>query len=452
MSTVGSLLKADAVDQQLLVAASGIAVRPASAAPEALSQDETSISPAGRLRSATQAVRDEVDSLAQAQVWQAQRVVSSAPQQVQASGSGAGVGSREVKVQALASAQVTSTPAFSSLSTVVGIGTLSIEMGKWSSSSSTFATNPNWPKASVSLGDRDNTLERVRDRINAAGVGVVAAVVSDATGSRLVLSAASTGADNGFRIQADPADVGAPAAAGNALAQFGFDPASVAGAGQGMQLVQAAQDAQLTLDGRALSSASNVVDDAESGLRLNLQATTPSAVRLDVQADDELIQRRLQALAAGSQDLMSQARQPDRPDDPGTRQARQAANEALDTLRSSLNGPDAATWQDLGLSWDEQAGVRQQAVSWTDERRQQAQAMFAALQQRWPDATAEAPALPPTPHARPDATPDAPPAATAVTAEATSTSPAVVQRNRQRLQEQYDAAPGDLARQDLAVS
>jgi Flagellar hook-associated protein 2 C-terminus len=273
-------------------------------------------------------------------------------------------------------------------------------------------------------------------------------VVSDATGSRLVLSAASTGADNGFRIQADPADVGTPALTGNHLGQFGFDPAVVAGAGQGMQLVQAAQDAQLTLDGRPLSSASNVVDDAESGLRLNLQATTPSAVRLDVQADDDLIQHKLQALGSGSQDLMAQALQPDRPDDPGTRQARQAAGEVLDTLRSSLGGPDAAAWQAMGLSWDEQAGVRLQDVTWTDELRQQAQSMFAALQQRWPQATAEAQQRAPTPALPPTALP----ATAAEVPGASSASAAVVQRNRQRLLEQYDPAPGDLARQDLAVS
>jgi hypothetical protein len=89
--------------------------------------------------------------------------------------------------------QSDSAATLSSLSIAIGIGvdidTLDIELGNWSGPQSTFVPNPQWPKASVNAGTKDISLERVRDRINAAGVGVLAVVVSDATGSRLLLRA-----------------------------------------------------------------------------------------------------------------------------------------------------------------------------------------------------------------------------------------------------------------------
>lgn len=448
MSTVGSTLKADTVDQQLLVTAPAPAVRPQTVAPEQLAPDETRISSTGRLRGSAMVVHDVVDSLAQAHVWHAQQVHSSASQQVQASSENARAGSNVVAVQALASAQVTSTPAFSSLSTVIGIGTLNIEMGKWGGSSSTFATNPNWPKASVALGAQDNTLERVRDRINAAGVGVVAAVVSDATGSRLVLSATSTGADNGFRIQAEPAELNGQALANNPIRQFAFDPATADGS-DGMQLLQAAGDARLTVNGRALSSESNVVDDSATGLRLSLHAATQSPVQLNVQQDDDTIHRRLQSLAASSRDLLTQLQQPPTGDDGSSQQARQEARQVIDTLQANLTGPQAASWQAIGLNWDDQAGIRQQQVSWTPALKQQGQALFAALNHQWPSAPegAQAALASPAPQ-RPLRAPDA--------SDQSPANPAVVQRNRQRLIDQYaaaaGAAPAETTRQDLAVS
>jgi flagellar hook-associated protein 2 len=447
MSSVGSTLKAEGVDQQLLVTAPAHAVHQPVAAPDALPSDEAHISSTGRLRGASMAVRDVVQSLAQNPIWHAQQVQSSAPQQVQASSESASTGDNAVAVQALASAQVTSTPSYTSLSTVVGIGTLHIEMGKWGGSSSTFATNPNWPKASVTLDSRDNTLERVRDRINAAGVGVIAAVVSDATGSRLVLSATSTGADNGFRIQAEPGDVDPQALQGNQIDQFAFDP-SKAGGTQGMQLVQPARDAQLTLNDRALSSESNVLDDSATGLRLSLQSTTQAPVQLNVRDDNEGIQRRLQSLAASSQDLLHQVQQRRPEGQAGAHDAHQEALQVLDTLKAALTGPDADAWQAIGLSWNDQSGIRQQDVNWTSALKQQGQALFAALNQQWP-----------SPGERPQdaqtSVPVSPDVVAPDSANMPSANTAAVHRIRQRLLDQYAAAapaPDESTRQDLAIS
>ncbi len=445
MSSVASSLKADGVEQQLLVSTAAPASRANAASPAPLPQDEASISSVGRLRGTAMVVRDVAETMAQSAVWQAQQVQSSAPDQVQASSEAALLGSHDVRVDALAEAQVTATATFSSLSTVIGIGTLNIEMGKWSNSSSTFATNPNWPKANVTMGPQDNTLERVRDRINAAGVGVIAAVVSDATGSRLVLSATSTGADNGFRIQAEPGNAAELMAGANHISKFAYSP-DQDGSGQGMQLLQNAQDAQVSIDGRALSSDSNVVDDQATGLRLSLKTATSGPSRLDVQPNDDGIKRRLQSLAASMQDLQQQVQQPGTSGDTLSHQAqqdaRQEAQQALDTVKTNLMGPDAPSWQSIGLSWDEQRGLQQQDVSWTPELRQTGQQLFAALASQLPTG---------------DKGPSAPGMAASPAGVAASAHPSAVavQRNRQRLLDQYTLpapASAEQLRQDLPVS
>jgi flagellar hook-associated protein 2 len=440
MSSVASTLKADGVEQQLLVSTAAPASRAAAAPQAPVSLDEASISSTGRMRGGALVVNDVVQSMAQDAIWQAQRVHSSAPQQIQASAGSAPAGGHDVSVDALASTQVTATATFSSLSTVVGIGTLNIEVGKWSNGASTFATNPNWPKANITLSNADNTLERVRDRINAAGVGVIAAVVSDATGSRLVLSATNTGADNGFRVQAQPVNPTEAMAHVNQLSKFSFSPDQDK-SGQGMQLQQGAQDASLSVDGRALRSASNVVDDQATGLQLNLKATTSAPARLEVQTDDDGIQRRLQSLAASLQDLHQQVQQPTTTGDVHGQQARQDAQAALDTVKAHLTGPDASAWQAIGLSWDEQKSMQQQDVNWTPESRQRGRQLFGALAAQLPP---QQPLPLPAAHADDGAS-----------ASAVTPTSGAVQRNRQRLHDQYalpEPAPAEQLRQDLTVS
>ncbi len=438
MSSVASTVKADVVEQQMLVSTTAPVPRAATTAPPPLSKDEASISSTGRLRGTTMVVRDAIQGMAQIAMWHAQKVQSSAPDQVQASADAAPTGSHDVRVDALADTQVTASATFSSLSTVIGIGTLNIEVGKWSGGSSTFATNPNWPKANVTMSPKDNTLERVRDRINAAGVGVTATVVSDATGSRLLLSASNSGENNGFRIQAEPVSAEQAMAHVNELSKFSFSP-DQDGSGPGMQLMKSAQDAQVTVDGRTLRSASNVVDDPVTGLQLSLQGTTAETARLDVKPDDDVVKHRLQSLVAGIHDLQGQAQQVATAGEGNVDQARQEARGVLDTVRASLTGPDAASWQAIGLSWDAQQGVRQHDVTWTPELRQTGQRLFATLATAMPATNDTAPL----------------PASASAPSASLKTSEAAVQRNRQLLLDQYtvpSAASAEPLRQALAVS
>jgi len=128
--------------------------------------------------------------------------------------------------------------------------------------------------------------------------------------------------------------------------------------------------------------------------------------------------------------------------------ARQAALRVLDTLKANIGGSEAAAWQAIGLSWDEQTGIRHQDVSWSGELKRQGQALFAALSRQLPTATDDA--LP-----NQGGQPAALPAERTGERPAPSTSTAAVDRNRQRLLDEYTtAAPAstEMARQDLAVS
>lgn len=310
MASVSSAAKVDGVDLQVMVSAASAFVRPdtkVATPPDA--EQPARISPAGMLKSATSAVLDSAARLNKAQTWSATLSTSSDESVVQVGGDAAKPGDYTVNVDAVAMAQTTSSATFSSLSTVIGIGTLNIEIGSWNGSQTAFATNPNWPKASVTIGPKDNSLERIKDKINAAGVGVIASVVTDATGSRLVLRATSTGAANGFKVTADPADKSGSEAARN-LAALGFDPSALSGS-TASSLTQAAQDAKLTVNDKPIQSATNLIEDKDTGLNLTLKSASDTPIKLRVESDPDAVQTNIQGFTQAYNTLQNQLSPPD---------------------------------------------------------------------------------------------------------------------------------------------
>ena len=250
-------------------------------------EDVAEISFDGMRQSAITALSEAASQLTSKALWSSTVASSGDPAAVTArSNAQTPAGTYQVNVTQLASAQVTSTATFSSLSTVVGLGRLNIEMGSWDVPPTTFAPNPNWPKANVVLGPKNDTLDRVRDKINAAGLGVVATVVSDATGSRLVLRSTGTGADNGFKVTTEEADAPqAPAESGSdvaALSALGFDPSSMGTTG--MQLLQSASNAKAQINDEAVESPLNAIE-SQAGLSLILKSPTDAPVTINVGPD-----------------------------------------------------------------------------------------------------------------------------------------------------------------------
>lgn len=131
----------------------------------------------------------------------------------------------------------------------------------------------------VTLDAGNNSLQGIRDAINAAKIGVKASIVNDGSGTpyRLTLAADNPGAANSMKIT-----VAGDAALGALLAH---DPAG----SQALNQTQAAQNAALKVNGIAVSKASNSVSDVISGVTLNLVKTTESAQTLTVARDTNAI-------------------------------------------------------------------------------------------------------------------------------------------------------------------
>lgn len=163
-------------------------------------------------------------------------------------------GTYDISVSALASAQKRLSGAFSS-STAVGAGSLSISVG-----SNTIAV----PVSST------DTLSSIATSINNAAnnPGVSATVVVGKSGSQLVLTSTKTGVANGFSVSASSDSSTELNSLATSLNTAGSSEAS---------------DAALTIDGIAVSSASNQVSGALTGVTLNLAATGTST--LTVQQD-----------------------------------------------------------------------------------------------------------------------------------------------------------------------
>jgi flagellar hook-associated protein 2 len=111
----------------------------------------------------------------------------------------------------------------------------------------------------ITLDSSDNTLAGLASAINSSGAGITASVLTDSTGSRLSLVSGTSGANGGITASAN--SIADATTSSGTLAYT----SSVTGA-----------DAQLTVDGVALTSASNTVSNLIPGVTFQLLAPSPS--------------------------------------------------------------------------------------------------------------------------------------------------------------------------------
>lgn len=164
-------------------------------------------------------------------------------------------GNYTLDVTQLATAQKRSSAAHDQTA-AIGSGTLSIGVGINSFDLSVSATD---------------TLSDIAANINSASgnPGVTATVVNGASGAQLLLSSSKTGVANGFTISAS----------GDSSAGLGALASQLGTVGS-----NEAQDAKLSLDGIAISSASNSVSGAIDGVTINLAKT--GSTQLTVSQDN----------------------------------------------------------------------------------------------------------------------------------------------------------------------
>lgn len=228
---------------------------------------ETQISAFGRVQGTLSTLRDAALRLSTASTWQQSTATSSNTAALGATPTGAvQKGNYSVAVSQLAVGQTLSSASYTNSSSTLGSGTLRIELGD-------FDAVPPVPKAGATAVDividpASSSLSEIRDRINGSGAGVVASIVNDIAGSRLVLRSAETGAENGFRVQI-LADSDGNAADGGGLSALAFDPSN--GGFSSMTRAQTAINALATIDGISVESASNTLAGTIEGLTLNLR-------------------------------------------------------------------------------------------------------------------------------------------------------------------------------------
>ena len=172
-------------------------------------------------------------------------------------------------VNTIASTHTLATGAYSSNGSLVGAGTLVIDFGAWSTTSSandTFTANSN---SSVTINTTSSTtLTQLRDSINNATDNAEATILYNGTGYVLVMKGKS-GASNELRVTPGGGS------SSDLTNNFSYTTST-------KKLTQTADgvDAAFTVDGISMTRSSNSISDLFKGYTLDLLATNGSAINI----------------------------------------------------------------------------------------------------------------------------------------------------------------------------
>jgi len=194
----------------------------------------------------------------------------------------ASAGQYTVAVTNLAASAALASGQIASSSTIVGDGTLSIQVGSGAATS-------------VTIGSTNDTLSGIRDAINASNAGVTAAIVTDGTKVRLTIVANASGAANTVSVGVTPT---APATT-TGLSQLEYDSGA-----KNLTLTRTAADASFSVNGLALTSQNNQVTGVVPGVTLNL-AQSGSTSTVSISPDTASMQKALSDFATAYNGLMS---------------------------------------------------------------------------------------------------------------------------------------------------
>lgn len=239
-------------------------------------QTTTRISAMGTLTGALNTFKTALDALNKPSLFESRTASTSSSSVLKATAATtAPAGTYSVQVQQLAaSSKVALQSVSDAAKATFNSGSLEISAGSSS--------------ISVDITAANNTLAGMRDAINEAGKdsGISAAIITDDSGSRLVLSSTKTGAGNDIQVAVTEDGV---TSGNNALSDQAFTPtvdpdnadaflkpSSDTGAGG---VITQAKSAKLTIDGLQLVRDSNKIEDALEGVTLDL-ASAQSATDL----------------------------------------------------------------------------------------------------------------------------------------------------------------------------
>ncbi|MDC7691973.1 flagellar filament capping protein FliD [Vogesella indigofera] len=201
--------------------------------------------------------------------------------------SSAAPGSYTVNVTKLAAAQTIA----------LGGGNITSASAKLGNSAGTLTfTIGGTEKAAIDIS-ADASLDSIRAAINAKGYDVTASVVNSGTdGYKLVLSAKNAGSDGEFTISAA---AGAPPDDSLEFLSYGMSGVDDTG-----KLSTPPSNAELTINGVAVTASSNKLTEALTGIELNLYKTGTTV--LTVARDNDAVIKNVQAFVDGYNKIKSQ--------------------------------------------------------------------------------------------------------------------------------------------------
>ena len=273
---IGSGLDVNSIVTQLMA----IEKQPLTALQTKAGTIQSTVSEYGKIKSAVSTLNDLASKLGGASAWN-ETTASSSSTSVSGTTKGGSPGTYTVAVQSLASVQTLATPRFADSTALTGAGTLHIELGTWSVGQASFTPKAGATAVDVALTATD-TLATARDKINAAGGGVTALIMTDASGSRLLLRSNDSGAANGF--------------ATSGVSSLAYDSATRQSSS--MTLSQTAADAQATVNGLPVTSTTNSFASIVDGLTLNVASVTTDPAIVTVATDTTALKKTLTDFAA----------------------------------------------------------------------------------------------------------------------------------------------------------
>ena len=172
-------------------------------------------------------------------------------------------------VSSLATTHTLVTGAYNNSGSTVGEGSLTIDFGTWSTTSSandTFTANSN--SAITVTTSASTTLTQLRDSINNATDNAEASILYNGTGYVLVIKGES-GASNEVRVT--------PSEGSSATLTNNF---SYTASTKNLTQTVDGTDASFTVDGIAMTRSTNTISDLFNGYTLELEATSSSAINI----------------------------------------------------------------------------------------------------------------------------------------------------------------------------
>ena len=223
----------------------------------------------------------------------------------------------------------------------------------------TFVSNGGGAKT-VTIDSSNNSLQGIRDAINAAKIGVTATIINDGDATnpyRLALSSDSNGASNSLKISIgdnendDVRDL------------LAHDPVAT----QNLTETVTAQNAVFKVNGVAVSKASNSVADVIQGVTLNLKKVTDAPATLTVAHDKASVGNAVASFVKSYNDLAKTLKDISAYD-PKTKRAailqgdstvRSIQSQLRNTLGSAVVGAsgDLTTLSQIGVSFQKDGSI-----------------------------------------------------------------------------------------------